>query len=239
MKHILNDLTEQEKNAIREQHAGGMKVMTENFSKLLNSKLGDVKPVSEQTTNVVNNASIGGVIGGVVGGLVSAADAIANGSGTSDQKVKQFCDLCRKSKSQITQNSNRLADMIRDAVQGVGTDENSIYKAFNSLRTFDEFCGLVTAYRQSYNTELYTDLDSDIDSESEWVAIFRPIRNVLLKQQQSVQKTVGTQRTNPQTVGNPVKPTGGVLQQRQQQRQQQMKAGQRADGLPQGDPRKG
>ena len=49
MKHILNNLSEQEKNAIREQHTGGMKVMTENFSKLLNSKLGDSKPlVSEQ-----------------------------------------------------------------------------------------------------------------------------------------------------------------------------------------------
>ena len=50
MKHILNDLTEQEKNSIREQHTGGMKVMTENFSKLINSKLGDSKPlVSEQS----------------------------------------------------------------------------------------------------------------------------------------------------------------------------------------------
>ena len=49
MKHILNDLTEQEKNSIREQHTGGMKVITENFSKLLNSKLGDSKPlVSEK-----------------------------------------------------------------------------------------------------------------------------------------------------------------------------------------------
>ena len=49
MKHILNDLTEQEKKAIREQHTGGMKVMTENFSKLINSKLGDSKPlVAEQ-----------------------------------------------------------------------------------------------------------------------------------------------------------------------------------------------
>ena len=45
MKHILNDLTEQEKNSIREQHTGGMKVITENFSKLLNSKLGDSKPL--------------------------------------------------------------------------------------------------------------------------------------------------------------------------------------------------
>ena len=50
MKHILNDLSEQEKNSSRDQHTGGMKVMTERFSKLINSKLGDVKPlVSEQT----------------------------------------------------------------------------------------------------------------------------------------------------------------------------------------------
>jgi len=50
MKHLLNNLTEEEKNAIREQHAGGMKVMTENFSRLINAKLGDSKPlVVEQT----------------------------------------------------------------------------------------------------------------------------------------------------------------------------------------------
>ena len=48
MKHILNNMSEEEKNAIREQHTGGMKVMTENFSKLLNSKLGDSKPLLEE-----------------------------------------------------------------------------------------------------------------------------------------------------------------------------------------------
>ena len=48
MKHILNDMSEQEKNSIREQHTGGMKVMTENFSKLINSKLGDSKPLLEE-----------------------------------------------------------------------------------------------------------------------------------------------------------------------------------------------
>ena len=48
MKHILNNLSEEEKNSIREQHTGGMKVMTENFIKLINSKLGDSKPLVEQ-----------------------------------------------------------------------------------------------------------------------------------------------------------------------------------------------
>lgn len=54
MKHILNNLTEEEKNAIREQHTGGMKVMNENFSKLVNTKLGDVKPmVNEDKKNTI------------------------------------------------------------------------------------------------------------------------------------------------------------------------------------------
>ena len=49
MKHILNNLTEQEKQSILEQHKGGMKVMNENFSKLIKATLGDAKPlVSEQ-----------------------------------------------------------------------------------------------------------------------------------------------------------------------------------------------
>ena len=48
MKHLLNSLTENEKNSIREQHTGGMKVMTENFSKLINTKSGDVRTLVEQ-----------------------------------------------------------------------------------------------------------------------------------------------------------------------------------------------
>lgn len=49
MKHILNNLTEEEKNTIREQHTGGMKVMNENFSKLVNTKLGDDKVMNPNT----------------------------------------------------------------------------------------------------------------------------------------------------------------------------------------------
>ena len=51
MKHILNNMSEEEKNSIREQHSGGMKVMTENFGKLINSKLGDSKPLLEEEDN--------------------------------------------------------------------------------------------------------------------------------------------------------------------------------------------
>lgn len=48
MKHLLNDLSEEEKNNIREQHAGGMKVSNARFNTLLETKSGDVKPLVEQ-----------------------------------------------------------------------------------------------------------------------------------------------------------------------------------------------
>jgi uncharacterized membrane protein len=237
MKHILNNLSEEEKNAIREQHAGGMKVITENFSKLLNSKIGDVKPlVNEQTTDVSKNikastalgagvgASVGSVVpvvgtvagalvGGAVGALAASIETIIGGSGTSDQKVKSLCNLCRNTKSQITSNGKQLADKIRDAVQGAGTDETEIIDVIRSLRTFDEFCSMVKSYQSSYNADLYSDLDDDIDQESEWVQIFRPIRDLALKQKNTgiPSKTPTTTRPPaPQPAQRPNYPIGGV-----------------------------
>ena len=45
MKHLLNDLSNEEKNRIREQHEGGIKIDTSKFRKLMESKLGDSKPL--------------------------------------------------------------------------------------------------------------------------------------------------------------------------------------------------
>lgn len=44
MKHLLNDLSNEEKNRIREQYEGGMSVDTSKFKKLVETKLGDAKP---------------------------------------------------------------------------------------------------------------------------------------------------------------------------------------------------
>ena len=45
MKHLLNDMPDWEKNSIREQHEGGMKIDTSRFKKLMETKLGDAKPI--------------------------------------------------------------------------------------------------------------------------------------------------------------------------------------------------
>jgi len=61
MKHLLNDMSFEEKQNIREQHTGGMKVMSDSFRRLVNGKLGDSKPlVSEQVTTDTTTVVGGG-----------------------------------------------------------------------------------------------------------------------------------------------------------------------------------
>ena len=220
MKHLLNNLSNEEKNNIREQHTGGMKVITENFYKLLNSKLGDVKPLTEQSAS--GAAQQGQSVQSTPKKIVSAVGTLGfsllipkaleylNGSGTSDVKVQKFCQLCNTSNAPINANGNHMADSIRDAVQGVFTNEENLFTTFNKIQTFDDFCSLVKAYKNSYSTDLYTDLDDDIDAENEWVQIMRPIRDAILRQKSSAtttRTTRGTQNPMGAAVAKPTRPT--------------------------------
>jgi hypothetical protein len=51
MKHLLNDLSNEEKNRIREQYEGGMTIDPTRFKNLMESKLGNVKPLTNEQTN--------------------------------------------------------------------------------------------------------------------------------------------------------------------------------------------
>lgn len=59
MKHLLNNLSSEEKNNIREQHTGGKQIDTSRFKSLLESKSGDVKPL-------LNEAVTGYISGGFI-----------------------------------------------------------------------------------------------------------------------------------------------------------------------------
>jgi hypothetical protein len=50
MKHLLNNISDDEKKSILEQHKGGMKVYNEKFNAFVNKKLGEVN-LFEQETN--------------------------------------------------------------------------------------------------------------------------------------------------------------------------------------------
>ena len=54
MKHLLNNISEEEKNRIREQHEGGMNLSIDNFKKLVETKSGEAKPfLSEQNAETL------------------------------------------------------------------------------------------------------------------------------------------------------------------------------------------
>lgn len=56
MKHLLNNISKEEKENILKQHSGGMKVMTENFYRLLGAKHGNAKPlINEQEEENYDN----------------------------------------------------------------------------------------------------------------------------------------------------------------------------------------
>jgi hypothetical protein len=48
MKHLLNELSDSEKNRILEQYNNSLIVETKKFNKFINSKIGNVKPLLEQ-----------------------------------------------------------------------------------------------------------------------------------------------------------------------------------------------
>ena len=56
MKHLLNNISEEEKNSILEQHGGGMKIFNENFHKMVNKKLGHVD-LYEQTDTTKDSST--------------------------------------------------------------------------------------------------------------------------------------------------------------------------------------
>ena len=58
MKHILNNISQEEKQTILEQHSGGKFIDTSGFKRLLESKLGNVKPlVMEGPTGTTQTAA--------------------------------------------------------------------------------------------------------------------------------------------------------------------------------------
>lgn len=86
MKHILNNISEEEKNAIREQHTGGMKLNTEKFKKLLETKQGEVKPyLNESPVQMQANQMAQDLL-----------DQVKSGEATPDPSLKQGIVDCIK-----------------------------------------------------------------------------------------------------------------------------------------------
>ena len=134
------------------------------------------------------------IVGGAIGlGLLPLVYWFVT-KDTGANKVKKMFEMCSSEAAKIAKLPRKLQDTdlrsitddIEDAIvndsygfQG-GTDEEKLFGAFKQLEsgTASDFCALVKYYNShSDSGDLFDDLDSDIDAESEWKQIYRPIRN--------------------------------------------------------------
>lgn len=86
MKHILNNLSEEEKNAIREQHTGGMKISNEKFKLMVETKLGDPKPYLNESPEEMQANQM----------AQDLLDQVKSGEATPDPSIKQSILDCVK-----------------------------------------------------------------------------------------------------------------------------------------------
>jgi hypothetical protein len=90
MKHLLNDLSSEEKNSILEQHNGEIKIDTSKFRTLLESKLGDSKPLITEAEQFVL-VDVDGTDADILKTCVDATDADLTSAGltaSNDRKRK-------------------------------------------------------------------------------------------------------------------------------------------------------
>jgi len=128
-------------------------------------------------------------------------------SGSSHKAVQSKFAGCRSVPPSGT-GLDYVAKTIYDAISGLGTDEQKIYNAFKLLKSYNSLCGLLGVYKKTYGTDLFTDLDKDIDNEAEWATISQIITPLKVVTQQ----TTGNARPQ-QTTGNarPQQTTGGAI----------------------------
>jgi hypothetical protein len=138
MKHLLNDLTEKEKNSIREQHTGGIKVVTENFSKLLNTKSGDVKPlVTKNPDRTIKE---------------NDEDSYSE---ESDAANEYASNLFHKMDNEIT-------ELMSYALSNVFEEINNIVQEYQN--DFKEKYGqFATDYDELYDEEIYSLMEMNVD----------------------------------------------------------------------------
>ena len=142
----------------------------------------------------VGATAAGAIVGGAAGVALLPLVYWLVTKDTGANKVKKMFQMCSSEGAKIAKLPRNLQDTdlrsitddIEDAIindsygfQG-GTDEEKLFGAFKRLEsgTASDFCALVKYYNShSDSGDLFDDLDSDIDAESEWKQIYRPIRN--------------------------------------------------------------
>jgi hypothetical protein len=128
----------------------------------------------------------------VVGGLgYWLYDSINNGMPTA-AKVESFLNSCStqsKNLKQVASDSEIVsaAEKINAAIEGVGTNEDDIKSAIESMGNVADLCALKTKYDARYGS-LYEDLDSDIDGTDWKTYVWAPMQTIIEKSAEKLEE---------------------------------------------------
>lgn len=115
-----------------------------------------------------------GPVGAVIGAGVGALVGWMTTSGGYANRVFQlfkYCNVHKKNLGKPINSDDRLrdiADNIRAAVGGAGTDEVLIAQNLRKLKSIPDLCKLNDIYAKRYIDRLFETLDGDIDLDDDW-----------------------------------------------------------------------
>jgi hypothetical protein len=124
MKHILNNISQEEKNRILEQHTGGKQLMIENFNKLVNNKLGTVETLineADETTLIQTELGKEGVavpVGDIVDPTEPLCTAPQTGNPEEDGILSKVWEWAQ---SQSVETLEDMKNKVKDAISKAKT----------------------------------------------------------------------------------------------------------------------
>ena len=128
----------------------------------------------------------------VLGGLgYWLYDSINNGMPTA-AKVESFFNSCSaqaKNLKQVASDAQitSAAEKINASIEGIGTNEDDIKSAIESMGNVADLCALKTKYDARYGS-LYEDLDSDIDGTDWKTYVWAPMQTIIEKSAEKIEE---------------------------------------------------
>lgn len=128
----------------------------------------------------------------VVGGLgYWLYDSINNGMPTA-AKVESFLNSCSTQSKNLKQVASdaqitSAAEKINASIEGLGTNEDDIKSAIESMGNVADLCALKTKYDARYGS-LYEDLDGDIDGTDWKTYVWAPMQTIIEKSAEKIEE---------------------------------------------------
>ncbi len=128
MKHLLNNISEEEKNRIREQHEGGMNLAIDNFKKLVETKLGDAKPYLTETSQETCEQC---------GGMMAEGECVEQCGSMKEEEVSEQMDFRNRNEQDVINIIKRMVMKLDDGVKkdlkSLNFDDNQKVSFFDRM----------------------------------------------------------------------------------------------------------